>query len=537
MPKASRRARVAAPRERSTAARNTRAPLRTVRVPEPFVPLFRRAQDYVERYFRGKAFRPQHGTISISGERYILLRAASMSVEFFDLVTSLYEDKGPDEARGVASNLLFDVAHAIGKADAQAFHKKMRLADPIEKLSAGPIHFSYSGWAFVDISPESHPSPDSDYYLIYDHPYSFESDTWLRRGRRSASPVCVMNAGYSSGWCAESFGVPLVAVEVECLAAGGRHCRFIMAPPSRIELHLARYRRLRPRSGRGPRARRAAVSIPEFFQRKRMEDELRLSHELLEQRVRERTAELTTANAALRREVAERKRAEEARDEFLSVAAHELKTPLTSLRGFAQLLIMQMEEGQAPDPRRLHKALDTIERQSEKLSVLVSQLLDVSRLQAGRLVLERKRTDVAALARHVLEAAAPRTRGHLLELRGAESVTGHVDPIRLEQVITNLVDNAIKYSPAGGPVRVTIAPSGASIRITVTDKGLGIPPEHRDRIFDRFHQAHVERRLGGMGLGLYISREIVELHGGTLTCEESTEAGTRMAVTVPRRAS
>jgi len=225
------------------------------------------------------------------------------------------------------------------------------------------------------------------------------------------------------------------------------------------------------------------------------------------------------------------------RDEFLSVAAHELKTPLTSLRGFAQLLIMQMEEGQAPDARRLHKALDTIERQSEKLSVLVSQLLDVSRLQAGRLVLERKRTDVAALARHVLEAAAPRTRGHLLELRGAESVTGHVDPIRLEQVITNLVDNAIKYSPAGGPVRVTIAPSGASIRITVTDKGLGIPPEHRDRIFDRFHQAHVERRLGGMGLGLYISREIVELHGGTLTCEESTEAGTRMAVTVPRRAS
>jgi signal transduction histidine kinase len=536
MPKASRRSRVAGPRDRGTAARKL-PPLRTVRVPEAFAPPFRRAQDYVERYFRGKAFRPQHGTISISGERYILLRAASMSVEFFDLVMSLYEDKGAEEARGVACNLLFDVAHAIGKADAQAFHKKMRVADPIEKLSAGPVHFSYSGWAFVDISPESHPSPDSDYYLIYDHPYSFESDTWLRSGRRSASPVCVMNAGYSSGWCAESFGVPLVAVEVECLAAGGRHCRFIMAPPSRIEEHLARYRRQRPRARRGPRARRPPVSIPEFFQRKRLEDELRRSHELLEQRVRERTAELTTANAALRREVAERKRAEEARDEFLSVAAHELKTPLTSLRGFAQLLIMQMEEGQAPDPRRLTKALDAIERQSEKLSVLVSQLLDVSRLQAGRLVLERKRTDVTGLARHVLEAAAPRTRGHALELKAPGAVSGHVDPIRLEQVITNLVDNAIKYSPAGGPVRVTVAPRGSSLQITVVDKGLGIPPEHRDRIFDRFHQAHVERRLGGMGLGLYISREIVELHGGTLECEESTEAGTRMVVTVPRRAS
>ena len=534
MPKASRRPRVAAPRDRRTAARRRAPPLRTVRVPEPFVPLFRRAQDYVARYFRGKAFRPQHGTISISGERYILLRAASMSVEFFDLVMSLYGDQGPDQARDVACNLLFDVAHAIGKADAQAFHRKMGVADPIEKLSAGPVHFSYSGWAFVDISPESHPSPDQDYFLIYDHPYSFESDTWLRSGRSSASPVCIMNAGYSSGWCEESFGVPLVAVEVECLAAGGKHCRFIMAPPARIEEHLARYRRRRPRSRRGLRARRT-VSIPEFFQRKRMEDELRRSHELLEQRVRERTAELLGANAALRREVAERKRAEEARDEFLSVAAHELKTPLTSLRGFAQLLVMQMEDGQAPDPRRLAKALDTIERQSEKLSVLVSQLLDVSRLQAGRLVLERKRTDVTALARHVLEAAAPRTRGHVLELRAPHAVTGHVDPIRLEQVITNLVDNAIKYSPAGGPVAVAVAPRGSAIRITVTDKGLGIPPEHRDRIFDRFHQAHVERRLGGMGLGLYISREIVELHGGTLECEESTEAGTRMAVAVPRR--
>jgi two-component system sensor histidine kinase VicK len=96
------------------------------------------------------------------------------------------------------------------------------------------------------------------------------------------------------------------------------------------------------------------------------------------------------------------------------------------------------------------------------------------------------------------------------------------------------VDNAIKYSPAGGPVGLRVASRGDSVRIVVTDRGLGIPAEHRGRIFDRFHQAHQERRLGGMGLGLYISREIVELHGGTLVCEASSEAGTRMAVTVPR---
>ncbi len=127
--------------------------LQTVRVPAPIEPVFARAQRHVARYFRDKTEDPEVGTISISGERHILLRAASMSVEFFDLVTSLYEDKAPQTARGVASNLLFDVVHAIGKADARAFQQRLGLHDPIEKLSAGPIHFSYSGWAFVDIFP------------------------------------------------------------------------------------------------------------------------------------------------------------------------------------------------------------------------------------------------------------------------------------------------------------------------------------------------------------------------------------------------
>jgi signal transduction histidine kinase/predicted hydrocarbon binding protein len=537
MPRTARRASVSkakrrrpAPRRRTPAAR--RPPLTTVKVPEPIEALFRRAQTYVSRYFSKKVESPRQGTISISGERYILLRAASMSVEFFDLVTSLYQDKAPEEARRVASNLLFDVAHAIGKADARSFHQKMGVADPIEKLSAGPIHFSYAGWAFVDILPESTPSPDESYFLIYDHPYSFESDTWRRRGRRSAFPVCVMNAGYSSGWCEESFGLPLVAVETECLAAGGRRCRFIMAPPSRIEEHLARHA---SRDGRrtGPPGGNPPVSIPEFFRRKRMEDELRRSHELLEERVAERTAALTEANEALRREVAERQRAEEARDEFLSVAAHELKTPLTSLRGFAQLLSMQFATGLTPDPQRLGRALGAIERQSEKLAQLVAQLLDVSRLQAGRLVLDPRPTDVVPLVRHALEATGTSTTRHRLSLRAPATAVALVDPLRLEQVITNLVDNAIKYSPQGGPIEVDLNLTRAELRITVTDHGIGIPLEHRDRVFDRFHQAHLERRIGGMGLGLYISRQIVEQHGGELLAEHPPEGGTRMVLRIP----
>jgi signal transduction histidine kinase len=522
-------------RGRRAARAGRKARLNTVTVPAPFAPVFLRAQEFVSRYFEKKVEDPRLGTISISGERYILLRAASMSVEFFDLVISLYQDKGPTEARGVASNLLFDVAHAIGKADAQAFQRRMGLEDPIEKLSAGPIHFSFSGWAYVDIFPESHPSPDDEYFLIYDHPFSFESDAWRKRGRKSEFPVCVMNAGYSSGWCEESFGLPLVATEIECLAAGGNHCRFIMAPPSRIEDHLIRYAgaSARRRSETRLRARATPDSIPEFFQRKRMEDELRRSYEGMEQRVEERTAELRRANELLRNEVAERKRAEEARDEFLSVAAHELKTPMTSLRGFAQLLVGQLERGETPDSERLRRALHAIDRQSEKLSRLVSQLLDVSRLQAGRLVLEPRLTDIVELVETVVAMARSQTSRHELTVDGGAAVHALVDPLRLEQVVTNLIDNAIKYSPEGGPIRIAVRKGRREITIAVLDHGMGVPPEHRDRIFDRFYQAHPEHRLGGMGLGLYISTQIVELHGGRLEAEFPPEGGTRIIVRIP----
>jgi PAS domain S-box-containing protein len=256
---------------------NPHAQLTAASVPEPIQPLFLRAQQYVEQYFADRVEDPRHSTISISGERYILVRAASMSVEFFDLVTSLYRDKGPLEARSVANNLLFDLAHAIGKADAKTFHQRMGVTDPIEKLSAGPIHFSFSGWAFVEIFPQSSPSPDENYFLIYDHPFSFEADSWIKRGRKVDFPVCIMNAGYSSGWCEESFGLPLVATEVACQARGDRACRFIMAPPHRIEGYVARYYENAAAAGAGRAPGPTPTEIPEFFKRRRMEDALRVS--------------------------------------------------------------------------------------------------------------------------------------------------------------------------------------------------------------------------------------------------------------------
>ncbi len=213
--------------------------LKTVRVPDALAPLFELAQSYVARYFADQTSEPERARIEIAGQRYVLVRAGALSVEFYELVKRLYARA--DEAQSVAHGLLFDLAHAMGMADAGTFAERMDVRDPIGRMSAGPIHFAYAGWAFVDISAESVPSPDSDFYMLYDHPYSFESDSWIAAGKSAEHPVCVMNSGYSSGWCEHAFGLPLVAAEIMCRAKGDEACRFIMAPPERIEQRIRSY--------------------------------------------------------------------------------------------------------------------------------------------------------------------------------------------------------------------------------------------------------------------------------------------------------
>jgi len=269
--------------------------LNTVSVPDNFYQVFLTAQNYVKNYFSIRQSDPEKGSIKFSGERYILVRAASMSIEFFDMMALLYKDRGEKEARNLSLNFLFDIAHSIGKADAKSFFTKMKVTDPIEKLSAGPVHFAYTGWASVKIHPFSRPTADENYYLIYDHPYSFEAQAWMDKGEKAKFPVCVMNAGYSSGWCEESFGIPLVTAEIECRAKGDRHCRFIMAHPSRIKDYISDY----SKKAYIKYEHYEKIDIPEFFKRKRLQDELRNNKNHLEQLVQERTDNLRKTNERL----------------------------------------------------------------------------------------------------------------------------------------------------------------------------------------------------------------------------------------------
>jgi two-component system cell cycle sensor histidine kinase/response regulator CckA len=213
----------------------------SVKVPPAFEPLFAQAQEYVQRYFQNREDAPDQGTITIGGERYILVRAASMSVHFLDFVKNMYPGLDEREAVEASTRVLFDIAHAIGNADAGAFHKATGMVEPVAKLSTGPVHFAYTGWGFVDISSESNPTPDEEYYLLYDHPQSFEADSWIAQRGTTDFCTCVMSAGYSSGWCQESFDIHLTAQEILCRARGDAVCRFIMAPPDHIRGHIDRY--------------------------------------------------------------------------------------------------------------------------------------------------------------------------------------------------------------------------------------------------------------------------------------------------------
>jgi PAS domain S-box-containing protein len=222
-----------------------------------------------------------------------------------------------------------------------------------------------------------------------------------------------------------------------------------------------------------------------------------------------------------------------ARDEFLSIAAHELKTPITSAKVAAQLLRRSFR-GAALDPMQ-ERSIDTIERQIGKLSRLVLQLLDTMRIQAGGLVLEVEEADLSKLLRDVANDVRVLSDRHTIVVDAPDTMFVRVDALRLEQVLRNLLDNAIKFMPDGGQIDLQLVPSPSTAVISVRDRGLGVAPEDQPRLFDRFYQAHANR--SGMGLGLYIARQIVERHGGTIYAESPSEGeGTRFVISLPLQA-
>ncbi len=219
------------------------------------------------------------------------------------------------------------------------------------------------------------------------------------------------------------------------------------------------------------------------------------------------------------------------RDEFLSIASHELKTPLSAV----QLQLQSLLQGtQALDARVRSKA-ERAYRGGVRLAELMETLLDVSRIATGRFSLSRRPLDLARSVEEVVERFREQAtqEGCELTLQLDAPVQGEWDPLRMEQVVTNLLSNALKYA-AGTPVSVAVREEGQNAVLTVSDRGPGIPRSEWPRIFERFERAASMRHYGGLGLGLYVSRQIVEAHGGTISVEAVEPHGARFIVTLPR---
>jgi PAS domain S-box-containing protein len=249
-------------------------------------------------------------------------------------------------------------------------------------------------------------------------------------------------------------------------------------------------------------------------------------------------------------DITERKRAEEertrmvedlrnalrARDEFLAIASHELRTPLTPLKAQVQSLRRQLQRG---DPStlpagRIDQALASLDRQVDRLDALVENLLDVSRLTRGQLDLRVEDVDLSALVSEVVERFRPEILAARapIELCLAADLVGRWDRTRLEQVFTNLLTNALKYA-RGAPIKVVTELHADAARLIVQDRGIGIAPEHHQRIFQPFERAVSYLNISGFGLGLYIVHQIVDAHGGRICLESEPGHGTTFTIDLP----
>jgi PAS domain S-box-containing protein len=232
----------------------------------------------------------------------------------------------------------------------------------------------------------------------------------------------------------------------------------------------------------------------------------------------------------------ESQRAVRLRDEFLAVASHELKTPLTPLRLQLQGLrrVVEAQGGEPVPPERLLRAVRGCEAQVRKLAGLVNDLLDVAKLAQGRLPLQLEAVDLGAVVREVMEQLSGEAAraGCEVELMDGAQVVGHWDKLRLEQVVTNLLTNAFKYG-AGRPIHVRVEWEHGVARLSVRDEGIGIAPEHRGRIFGKFERAVSDRHYGGLGLGLHITQQIVSALGGSILVESEVGRGSTFTVELP----
>lgn len=291
-----------------------------------------------------------------------------------------------------------------------------------------------------------------------------------------------------------------------------------------------------------------------------------LERRRLGQQLRDRVRELETANGTintlntdlqrrvdeatseLRSQYERLQELDRLKTQFMSVASHELKTPVTAMSGFLQVALRRIKkrldaghpnpEEWATEQHTIADQLVIVQRQTTKLARLIDELLDVSRIQSGRVEFHLGEMDLRHLAGEVAERMQTTTSTHSIVVESPGPVQIVADRDHLEQVLNNLIANAVKYSPDGGQITVRVGADADAAALAVSDSGIGIPPEELEEVFGLFYRSPDRRArdVGGMGLGLYISKEIVDRHGGRIWAESELGQGTTFEVRLPLRA-
>lgn len=260
--------------------------------------------------------------------------------------------------------------------------------------------------------------------------------------------------------------------------------------------------------------------------REQMDAQIRELNRQLEAEVEERTQELLRANEELRE-------VDQLKSNFMSMISHELRAPLTNIQGALEILL---PAGSDSVPSENHELLGIIDQQSEQLVDLVEDILRISRIQAGRLVLRSRQFEIEPLLLRLSAEFEDRSPSHRFQVRvDGEATSVWADPDRLKEILSYLLDNAVKFSPQGGTILIEAAWHGKDRVISVSDRGVGIPARDLDRIFEKFHQVDSSdaKETYGHGLGLYLARQLVEAHGGKIWAESRVEVGSTFYFTLP----
>ena len=446
-------------------------------------------------------FIPEEGRLMLKGDRMLIFRQEAFSF----LQTLLSEQLGDRVTHAILSQF----GYRCGYGDFGVLSKGFDWDSEQDELGCGPLMHGWEGLVAVETTCMKFDRASGSFRFTGIWRNSYEAEIFQKRFGMATQPVCSSLTGYASGWCTAFFGKPLLAIEHKCMGKGDKHCTWEILPVD------------------------VWGSEADYWREALKATNLSIAQNL-EGQVEKRTQEVERMVDELKQKNSRLLELDHLKSRFLANISHEVRTPLTLMLAPLQKLLAC----KSLDAKMVEVELQRMSRNGGRLYRLVNQLLDYSKLEAGEMKLERQWFDPVEVVRQLLDEAVGQSEAKQIALSfHTEGVVPSVrlDREKFEKILINLVNNALKFTPVGGWIKVKIACCGGNLIVTVNDNGPGIASKDKARVFERFQQGDISatRKHEGTGLGLSLVKEFCELHGGTIQLESQDGQGARFIVTLP----